>query len=69
MLVTYTLDVITPAPTLLTEVESGQEMENAMNAFEVLFTLVFLRLVLPIGVLLLIGEWIQSRRRARFPWR
>jgi hypothetical protein len=50
-------------------VESVQEMENAMNAFEVLFTLVFLRLVLPIGLLLLIGEWIQSRRRARFPLR
>jgi len=40
-----------------------------MNAFEVLFTLVFLRLVLPVAVLLLIGEWIQSRRRARFHWR
>ena len=37
-----------------------------MNAFEVLFTLVFLRLVLPVGLLLLIGEWIQSRRRGQF---
>jgi hypothetical protein len=37
-----------------------------MNAFEVLFTLVFLRLVLPVGVLLLIGEWIQSRHRAQW---
>ena len=36
-----------------------------MNPFEVLFTLVFLRLVLPVGVLVLIGEWIQSRQRAQ----
>jgi len=36
-----------------------------MNAFEVLFTLVFLRLVLPVGVLVLVGEWIQSRQRAQ----
>jgi hypothetical protein len=30
-----------------------------MNAFEILFTLTLLRLVLPFGVLLLIGEWVR----------
>ena len=40
-------------------------MEDAMNAFEVLFTLVILRVVVPVGLLLLVGEWIQSGRRGR----
>lgn len=34
-----------------------------MDAFEILFSIVLLRLVLPVGLLLLIGEWIQSQRR------
>jgi hypothetical protein len=41
-------------------------MENAMNAFEILFGLVLVRLVLPGGLLLLIGDWIQRRQRAGF---
>ena len=68
-LVPYTVVAITPARTRLAKVEAGKELENEMNAFEVLFTLVFLRLVLPVGVLLLIGEWIQSRHHPRFHWR
>ncbi len=34
-----------------------------MNTFEIMFALVLVRLVLPVGVLLLIGEWIQRRQR------
>ena len=37
-----------------------------MNAFEILFTLILLRLALPIGLLLLVGEWSHRRERARF---
>ena len=65
----YTVIAITPARTLLAQEESGKELENEMNAFEVLFSLLFLRLVLPISVLLLIGEWIQSRLRGQSHWR
>ena len=36
-----------------------------MNAFEVLLTMVILRVVLPVGLVLLVGEWIQSRRRGQ----
>lgn len=36
-----------------------------MNAFEVLFTLVLVRLVLPVGALVLIREWMQTRRRSQ----
>jgi hypothetical protein len=42
------------------------EKENAMNAFETVFTLFLLRLVLPFGALLLLGEWIRSREPRRF---
>lgn len=37
-----------------------------MNATEVLLTLIFIRLVLPFGVLLLFGEWMHRRERAQF---
>ncbi len=37
-----------------------------MNAPEVLLILFFLRLVLPSGLLLLIGEWANRQQRARF---
>ncbi len=37
-----------------------------MNAFEIVFGLVLVRLVLPIGVLILIGDWIQRRQRAQY---
>ena len=33
-----------------------------MNAFEILLTLTLLRLVLPFGVLLLIGEWVRRKQ-------
>jgi hypothetical protein len=34
-----------------------------MDALQVLLTLFFVRLVLPIGLLLLIGEWVRNHRR------
>ncbi len=34
-----------------------------MNAPEILLTLTLLRLVLPFGLVLLIGEWINRRER------
>lgn len=37
-----------------------------MNATEVLLTLIFIRLVLPFGVLLLFGEWMHRREHAQF---
>jgi hypothetical protein len=37
-----------------------------MNAPEVLLILFLLRLVIPFGLLLLIGEWVNRRERARF---
>jgi hypothetical protein len=37
-----------------------------MNAFETLATLFFLRLVLPIGLLLLLGEWVRNREPRRY---
>lgn len=37
-----------------------------MNALEVLLTLVLIRLVLPVGLLLVIGEWSRSREHPRF---
>jgi hypothetical protein len=36
-----------------------------MNAFETLATLFFLRLVLPVGLLLLLGEWMRRREPNR----
>ncbi len=35
-----------------------------MNAPEVMFVLVFLRLVLPFGAILILGEWSNRRERA-----
>ena len=34
-----------------------------MNATELMLTLFLVRLILPFGLLLLIGEWIQRRER------
>jgi hypothetical protein len=34
-----------------------------MNAFEILFTLVVLRIILPVGALLWIGERLQNHGR------
>lgn len=36
-----------------------------MNATELMLILVLIRLVLPFGLLLLIGEWLQSQERSR----
>lgn len=35
-----------------------------MNATEVLLTLIFIRLILPFGLLLMFGEWMHRRERA-----
>ncbi len=40
--------------------------ENAMNAPELMLALFVLRLILPFGLLLLIGERMRRRERARF---
>lgn len=37
-----------------------------MNAFETLIALFALRLVLPVGALLLLGEWLRRREPRRF---
>ena len=41
-------------------------MEKEMDALEIMITMLVLRLVLPVGLLLLVGEWIWKRRQARF---
>ncbi len=40
--------------------------ENAMNATELMLTLILIRLIVPFGLLLLIGEWMQRRERAHY---
>lgn len=35
-----------------------------MNATEILITLILLRLVIPFGLILLFGEWINRRERS-----
>lgn len=37
-----------------------------MNAQEVMLVLVLLRLVIPFGMLLIVGEWLNRRERARY---
>jgi hypothetical protein len=37
-----------------------------MNAFEYFALLLTFRLILPVGVLLLIGEWVRSRESRRY---
>lgn len=37
-----------------------------MDALEVLLPLFFMRLVIPVGLLLLIGEWMKSRARTTY---
>jgi len=37
-----------------------------MNAQEVMLALVLLRLVIPFGMLLIVGEWFNRRERARY---
>jgi len=41
-------------------------MEKSMDALEVMITMLVLRLVLPVGLLLFVGELIRNRRRTRF---
>lgn len=38
-----------------------------MNAPEMLFALILLRLVIPFGSVLLLGEWLSDRERVRLP--
>lgn len=45
--------------------EAGiQDKEDAMLELTVLFTMVFVRIILPVGLLLLIGELSRSRKRS-----
>ena len=37
-----------------------------MNATEVLLTLIFIRLILPFGLLVMLGGWMRRRERAQF---
>jgi len=38
-----------------------------MSAPEMMIALILLRLVIPFGSILLVGEWLANRERARFP--
>jgi hypothetical protein len=40
--------------------------ENAMNALELMLLFVLIRLILPFGLLLMIGEWIHRYEQVRF---
>jgi hypothetical protein len=40
-----------------------------MNAFDYVTLLLALRLILPVGMLLLFGEWIRSREPRRYAGR
>lgn len=42
----------------------ARERENAMEAFKIMFSVFVLRLVLPLGLLLLVGEQLARRSRA-----
>ncbi len=37
-----------------------------MNATVLMLTLILARLIVPFGLLLLIGEWVQRRQRAPY---
>ncbi len=37
-----------------------------MNATELMLILIFARLIIPFGLLLLIGEWMRRRERAHY---
>lgn len=38
-----------------------ERKENAMNGSEIIFLLFVFRLVIPFGVLLLVGEWLRRK--------
>ncbi len=61
---TLTLQMKSPRAPVKSESESGPGKENAMFALEVLVSLFLVRLVLPVGLLLLVGEWIRNRQNA-----
>jgi hypothetical protein len=42
----------------------ARERENAMDAFKIMFSVFVLRLVVPVGLLLLAGELLARRSRA-----
>jgi hypothetical protein len=44
---------------------AARERENTMDAFKIIFTVFVLRLVLPVGLLLLVGEQLAKHNRAR----
>ena len=52
-------------PTLLTDTldvkENANQKENAMNATEYVLFLSLIRLIIPFGLILLIGEWMRKR--------
>ncbi len=37
-----------------------------MNAIEVMLALVLIRLIVPFGILLIVGEWLNRRERAHY---
>jgi hypothetical protein len=45
---------------------SGKEMEDAMIGFEVIVTLLVTRILLPVGMLLLLGEMIRRSEIKRW---
>jgi hypothetical protein len=53
------------AETLFCTNALARERENAMDAVKIIFTVFVLRLVLPVGLLLLLGEQITRRSGAK----
>ena len=49
--------------------KANPRKENAMNATEILLFLFMVRLILPFGLLILFGESMNRRERARFSGR
>ena len=43
----------------------ARERENAMDAFNIIFTVFVLRLVLPVGLLLFVGEQLAKHNRSQ----
>lgn len=58
----YTVNEITDRPPVRRPSDAGGQKENAMDAVGVLLILVLVRLVLPVGSLLLIGQWVKGRK-------
>jgi hypothetical protein len=41
--------------------QTGSRKENAMNGAGIIFLLFIVRLVIPFGLLMLLGEWIRRK--------